>query len=107
VAGSIVVPGGATLQPAAQAGLTQLTVSMLEEGTTSRTAEAIALAAESMGATIAASCGWDGAYVSFKCLQGDLKASLDLTVDILLNPTFPEPEWQRSRPDARGPASRA
>jgi len=95
VAGSIVVPGGASLQPRAQAGLTQLTVSMLEEGTTSRTAEEIALAAESMGATIAASCGWDGAYVSFKCLRDDLQASLDLAVDILLNPTFPEAEWQR------------
>ena len=57
----------------------------------------IALAAESMGATIAAGCGWDGSYVSFKCLREDLHASLDLAVDILLNPTFPETEWGRVR----------
>jgi len=95
VAGSIVVPGGASLQPPADAGLAQLAVSMLDEGTTSRSAEEIALAAESMGATIGASCGWDGAYVSFKCLRDDLTASLDLAADILLNPTFPEAEWRR------------
>jgi zinc protease len=95
VAGSIVITGGASLQPPDRAGLAQLMVSMLDEGTRSRTAEEIALAAESMGATIAASCGWDGAYVSFKCLRDDLQANLDLTVDILMNPTFPEAEWQR------------
>ena len=71
VAGSIVMPGGAGLQQPGQAGLAQLTAAMLEEGTTSRTAAQIALAAESMGATIAARCGWDGAYVSFKCLKRD------------------------------------
>jgi len=97
VAGSIIVAGGAGLQRPGQAGLTQLTAAMLEEGTTSRTAAQIALAIESMGATITADCGWDGSYVSFKCLKGDLSASLDLVVDILLNPTFPEQEWGRVR----------
>jgi len=97
VAGSIVVAGGAGLQQPSQAGLAQLTAAMLDEGTTSRTAAQIALAAESMGATIAAGCGWDASYVSFKCLKGDLSESLDLAVDILLNPTFPEAEWGRIR----------
>ena len=41
------------------------------------------------------SCGWDGVYVGFQCLTDDLAATLDLAVDILLNPTFPEAEWQR------------
>jgi len=97
VAGSIVVAGGASLQQLSQAGLAPLTAAMLEEGTRSRTAAQIALAAESMGATITAGCGWDASYVSFKCLKGDLSASLELAVDILLNPTFPEPEWGRVR----------
>ena len=81
----------------AQAGLAQLTTVMLDEGTTSRSAEEIALAVESMGATIGASCGWDGSYVSFRCLEGESPQVLDLTVDILLNPTFPEAEWGRVR----------
>ena len=49
------------------------------------------------GHNLDASCGWDGTYVSFRCLRSDLLAILDLTVDILLNPTFPETEWARVR----------
>jgi len=97
VTGSIVVAGGASHQEPGQAGLVQLTLAMLDEGTVSRSAEQIALAAELMGATLSAGCGWDGSYVSFKCLKKDLLPSLDLTADILLHPTFPEQEWKRVR----------
>jgi zinc protease len=97
VAGSIVINGGASLQPSSQAGLSQLTVELLEEGTTSRSAAQIALEVESIGASLAASSGWDAAYVSFKCMSHDLQTILDLAADILLNPTFPEAEWNRVR----------
>jgi predicted Zn-dependent peptidase len=70
---------------------------MLDEGTKSRSASEIAMAVESMGATIDASCGWDGVYVSFRCLAANLGSVLDLTFDILLNPTFPKSEWERVR----------
>jgi zinc protease len=95
VTGSVVVAGGASHQENGQAGLAQLALAMLDEGTKTRTAEELALAAESMGATISAGCGWDGAFVSFKCLKKDLLASLDLTADIMLCPTFPDQEWKR------------
>ena len=75
VTGAIVMPGGAGVQQPGQAGLAHLAVAMLEEGTISRSAEQIALAAESMGATISTTCGWGGAYVSFKCLTADYAAS--------------------------------
>jgi zinc protease len=95
VTGTIVLPGGAGLQRSGEAGLAHLTVAMLDEGTASRSAEESALAAESLGATISASCGWGGAYVTFKCLSSDYPASLDLAADILKNPVFPESEWSR------------
>jgi zinc protease len=97
VAGSIITKAGASLQQPSQAGLAQLSAVMLEEGTLSRSAEEIALAVESMGAMIDASCGWDGSYVSFRCLAADLPSILDLTVDVLFNPTFPQAEWGRVR----------
>jgi predicted Zn-dependent peptidase len=97
VAGSIIVKGGADLQHEGQEGLANLTLSMLEEGTISRTAAEIALAAESIGASISASCGWDGSWVSFKCVKSDLDTCLDLAADILLYPTFPDTEWRRVR----------
>ena len=95
VAGSIVMAGGASLQPLSLPGLSQLTADMLDEGTTTRTAAQIAMTVEAMGASVSASCGWDGAYVGFKCLADDLGTTLDLVADILINPTFPAVEWQR------------
>jgi predicted Zn-dependent peptidase len=95
VAGSIVIPGGGGLHGPEQGGLAQLTVDMLDEGTTNRSAVEIAMATEAMGATIAAHCGWDGIYLGFRCLESDLGATLDLAADILLNPSFPEVEWRR------------
>jgi zinc protease len=98
--GAIVIPGGAGVQQPGQAGLAHLAVAMLEEGTISRSAEQIALAAESMGATISTTCGWGGAYVSFKCLAADYAASIELAADILREPTFPDAEWNRVRGQA-------
>jgi zinc protease len=95
VAGSIVIPGGGGLQRAEQGGLAQLTADMLDEGTTTRSAADIAMAVEAMGASISASCGWDGIYVGFRCLASDLETMLDLAADILINPTFPDVEWRR------------
>jgi zinc protease len=97
VAGSIIIRAGASRQKTNQQGLAQLTSAMLDEGTASRKAEEIALAIESMGAAVDASCGWDGSYISFRCLKTSLTAILDLSVDILSNPAFPELEWQRVR----------
>ena len=73
---------------------------MLEEGTASRTAEQIAVEAESMGANVSSTCGWGGAYVSFKCLSDDYPRLVELAADILRNPTFPESEWNRVRGQA-------
>jgi zinc protease len=95
VALTTAMTGGGSLQPSERAGLLQLTVSMMDEGTKTRSATEIALAAEAMGTSLASSCGWDGAFVSFRCLKALLEPSLDLAVDLLREPAFPEPEWQR------------
>ncbi len=98
---------GASLQQPAQAGLAQLTTVMLDEGTSSRSAEEIALAVESMGATIDASCGWDGAYVSFRCLKANLLSDPRLDRRHPLEPDLSGGRvGPRPRPDARGPEGR-
>jgi predicted Zn-dependent peptidase len=95
VAASSVVRAGASAHGPDRAGLASLTAAMLDEGTSSRTAHELALAAEGLGTHLSASCGWDGSYVTFQCLTSHLDASLDLAVDILLRPTFPVTEWRR------------
>ncbi|AMV37643.1 M16 family metallopeptidase [Planctomyces sp. SH-PL62] len=94
---TVAIRGGAGLQPVDRPGLAQLAVGMLDEGTRSRSAAAIAERVESMGASLSASSGWDGAFVSIRCLKGVLDGTLDLAVDVLREPTFPADEWDRLR----------
>jgi predicted Zn-dependent peptidase len=95
VAATFIVPGGASAQPTGAAGLAQLTASMRDEGTASRTLTQLAAEAEAIGTNLSATCGWDGAYVSLQCLTSHWPKSLDLAIDILRYPTFPEQEWKR------------
>jgi predicted Zn-dependent peptidase len=95
VAGSIVIPGGAGLQSVAETGLAELTLDMLDEGTKRRTAAQIAELVESVGASVSAGCGWDGAYISFKCLTRNLDEILAVMTEMLIEPSFPESEWAR------------
>ena len=95
VAAAIVLGGGAGAQEVGQAGLAQLTASMLDEGTATRSAHRIAEEAEGMGTSLSLASGWDGTYLSMRCLTPHLEASLDLAVDVLRNPSFPEVEWSR------------
>ena len=68
---------------------------MMDEGTRSRTASQIALEAEAMGTSMATNCTWDGAFVSFRCLKSLFEPSLNLAVDLLREPTYPDAEWDR------------
>ena len=97
VAATLVLAGGASHTPTGRDGLAHLTAVMLSEGTATRSARELAQSAEEMGTSLSTSCGWDGAYVSLQCLAPHLNASLDLAVDVLRHPTFPESEWERLR----------
>jgi predicted Zn-dependent peptidase len=95
VAATLVLEGGGSCAPAGQGGLAHLTATMLSEGTTTRTALDLARAAEEMGTSLASSCGWDGSYVTLRCLAPHRDATLDLAVDMARNPAFPASEWER------------
>jgi len=94
---AVAMMGGAAVQPIDRPGLARLTLSVMDEGTRTRSAAEIALAVEAMGASLSTSCGWDGAFVSFRCLKAVLDPMLDLAVDVLREPTFPQEEWDRLR----------
>ncbi len=67
----------------------------MDEGTSTRTSQQIAQIAEGLGIHLSASAGWDGSYVGMQCLTPHLDASLDLAVDVLLNPSFPPDDFDR------------
>lgn len=95
VSATVAIAAGASAHQADQGGLASLTAGMLDEGTTSRSALDLARATESLGTHLSTSCGWDGSYVSLQCLTPHLEASLDLALDMLMRPSFPEQEWRR------------
>ncbi|GIW88427.1 MAG: peptidase M16 [Isosphaeraceae bacterium] len=93
--GSAVIRAGASADGPRLAGCASLTAALLDEGTASRSAHQIALETERLGTSLSTAAGWDGSYVQLQCLSAHLDASLELAVDVLLNPSFPESEFAR------------
>ena len=78
-------------------GLTQLTSKLLIKGTKTRTGEEIARQIESLGGHLDSFGGNNSFGVSSEVMSGDFDAGLSLVADVLLNPVFPAPEFERER----------
>src|SRR3546814_5490950 len=70
---------------------------MLDEGTKSRDAIAIAEEQERLGASINVGAGLDSTFVSLDTLSSNLMPSLALMADIVRNPAFAPAEVERVR----------
>ena len=70
---------------------------MLDEGTETRDLEELARRSESMATSLRPSVGWDGSYLGMRCLSTMLDESLELAVDLVRAPAFPDREWERVR----------
>jgi zinc protease len=98
----VIIKAGAVLDPEEKAGLAHLTASLLEEGTATRSSTQIADAVDFIGAELTAGGGDDYASASLRVLKKDLGTGLALLSDILIHPSFPEPELQRKRQEILG-----
>ncbi|HZB69672.1 MAG TPA: pitrilysin family protein [Sphingomicrobium sp.] len=78
-------------------GLQNMTIGLLDEGTTTRSSQQIAEEEERLGAQINASGGADRSTVSMSALSANLAPSLELLTDIVRNPAFAESEVNRVR----------
>ncbi len=76
-------------------GTARMTMDMLDEGTTSRSALKIAEELEGLGTTLSAGSNLDMSTVRMSTLKENLDTSLDLFADVVLNPSFPEAEFDR------------
>ena len=88
--------GYAADQNAAQ-GTASLALSMLDEGTHNMTALEINDRLANLGAAIGTGSSMDGATVVLSALKENLAASLDLFADVILNPSFPQADFDRLR----------
>jgi zinc protease len=78
-------------------GASSLAMTMLDEGTTSRSALEISDELARLGARFNAGSGIDSSTIGISALKENLDASLDIFADIILNPAFPDNELERLR----------
>lgn len=76
-------------------GLAQLSMNLLDEGTATKSSLEINEQLQLMGASIGTFANLDKANVSLNTLKQSLDPSLDLFADVILNPAFPQAEFDR------------
>ena len=94
----IIIPGaGGYFDPAGTPGASVMTAAMMREGTTTRTTDQIAQMLETMAAAVnvGGSLSGPNATVSGSSLSEHFGETFGLAADILLNPTFPQAEFDR------------
>jgi predicted Zn-dependent peptidase len=78
-------------------GLQNMVMSLLDEGTATRSSQQIAEEKERLGAILAASGNADRSVVTLSALSANLAPSLGLMADIVRNPAFAPEEVERVR----------
>ncbi|MBB3033462.1 M16 family metallopeptidase [Alteriqipengyuania lutimaris] len=94
---SISFDAGSAADPVDLRGVEGLTLSLMEEGTTSMSSREIAEAQERLGANISVGGGSDRSTFTLSALSANLDPSLDLMADIVRNPAFDANELERIR----------
>jgi zinc protease len=94
---TLVLKGGASTDPRAQAGLAAMAADLATKGTTTRSAQQIAVELESLGASLGSGAGADGAFLSVSAPAANLEAAGRILADIVQNATFPADEVERHR----------
>lgn len=92
---NLVFQAGTDHDPIDKAGLVSLTADMLDEGTTTRTALQIADELDFIGANLGTGAGTDGTFITLNTLVKHLDKALAVYADVIVNPTFPQKEFDR------------
>ncbi len=93
----IAVKAGLMAESAETNGICQLLASTITKGTTTRSADEIALRFENLGATISAGVGNNAVLVQCGGLSSDLECMLEVLADVLTSPTFPLENMTREK----------
>ncbi|WP_213980143.1 pitrilysin family protein [Sphingomonas sp. dw_22] len=88
---------GAAADPAGKLGTQRMTLSLLDEGTTSKDSTAIAEARERLGASIDSGSSADRTFLSLGTPSPNLGGALDLFADMVRHPAFAPAEVERIR----------
>jgi zinc protease len=94
---NLVLKSGSTQDPDNRSGVASFTANMLNQGTKTRSVGDIANQLQSLGSTVGANAGWDSTNVSLLSLTKNLDQTLDIYSDVVVNPAFPDKEFEANR----------
>lgn len=80
-----------------RSGLARFVAAGLQRGTQSKSSQEIALALDTMGASLAIRAEMDAVTVTVRALREDVAAALGILGDVLMSPTFPADEVEKVR----------
>jgi predicted Zn-dependent peptidase len=95
IVGYVIVNAGFAADVKAKPGLANLAMDLLDEGTKNLTSLEISDKLQLLGASLYTGSDLDESYLSFNTLKQTFDPTLDLVADVLLNPSFPEKEFNR------------
>lgn len=93
----LAVEAGAIYDPKGKEGLANLTASLLDEGTKTRTDQEIALAIENVGGRLSINTGKHLITANLTVLTPYSDTGLDILSDVIKNPTFPQERFKKER----------
>jgi zinc protease len=102
VAASLVVKTGSGANPADRPGLANFTATMLDQGTSTRSAPQIADRVAQLGGSLGTSSTMDATQITAASLRRSFPALLDLIADVGRHPVFPAEEVERQRASRLG-----
>ena len=91
------IKAGSAQDPPGKAGLANLTASLLDEGTTTRSSKQLAEDIDFVGGSLEVNASEDFTTASARILQKDAALGFTILSDILLHPAFPKLEFDRVR----------
>lgn len=98
VAMNLVLKSGQGNEPDDRTGLANMTATLLDDGTKTRSAVEITNQLQAIGVSgINAGSGWDSTNVSVQTLTRNLDKALELYADVIMNPVFPTTEVESLR----------
>src|SRR5213596_3776870 len=94
---TLLIDAGYAADQFAAPGTASLALDMLDEGTTRRTALQISDTLSQLGAQLFTSSQLDVSRIALSSLKENLDPALDIFADVVLNPSFPQADFQRQQ----------
>jgi zinc protease len=93
----LIIRAGAAQDPENRPGVAAMAATLLDQGTTTRSAEQIADAIDSIGGALGTGAGSDLSFINAIVMKDSLNFGLDLVSDVAQHPAFAKEELERQR----------